>query len=137
MRQLVHLLSGDNNLVPFHLWWRKILLKSEKVYKYFVQNCTFITRAIACVVLIRLMIGEKIKTCLAIWLFNGCMVWGKVIVYSWRYKNNISLFLTRYRDVTFLGYLTLGPPNKYKSAKGNEKLFFLGKVEFLKIFCGS
>ena len=35
----MHLLSGDNNLVPFHLWWRKIVLKSEMVYKYFVQNC--------------------------------------------------------------------------------------------------
>ena len=39
MRKLVHSLSGDNNLVPFHLWWRKIVLKSEKVYKYFVQDC--------------------------------------------------------------------------------------------------
>ena len=32
------LLSGDNNLVPFHLRWRKIVLKSEKVSKYFVQD---------------------------------------------------------------------------------------------------
>ena len=42
MRQLVHLLSCDNNLVPFHLWWRKIVWKSEKVYKYFVQGCRII-----------------------------------------------------------------------------------------------
>ena len=42
MRQLVQWLFGDNNLVPFHLWWRQILLKSEKVYGYFVQDCTSI-----------------------------------------------------------------------------------------------
>ena len=35
----MYLLSGDNNLVPFHLWLRKIVLESEKVYKYFVQDC--------------------------------------------------------------------------------------------------
>ena len=39
MRQLVRLLSGDNNLGPFHLWWRNIVLKSEKVSKYFIQDC--------------------------------------------------------------------------------------------------
>ena len=39
MRQLVHSLSGDNNLVPFHLLWREIVLKSEKVYQCFVQDC--------------------------------------------------------------------------------------------------
>ena len=43
MRQLVRLLSGDNDLVPFHLWWRKIVLRSEKVYKYFVQDCSSLT----------------------------------------------------------------------------------------------
>ena len=37
MRQLVHSLYGDNNLVPFDLWWRQILLKSEKVWKCFVK----------------------------------------------------------------------------------------------------
>ena len=42
VRQLVHSLSGDNNLVPLHLWWRQILLKSEKVSKCFVQNCMII-----------------------------------------------------------------------------------------------
>ena len=36
VRQLVHSLCGDN-LVPFHMWWRQIVLKSEKVCKYFVQ----------------------------------------------------------------------------------------------------
>ena len=25
--QLLHSLSGDNNLVPFHLWWREIVLR--------------------------------------------------------------------------------------------------------------
>ena len=39
MRQLVHSLSGDNNWVPFHLWWKQILLKSGKVSKCFVQDC--------------------------------------------------------------------------------------------------
>ena len=38
MRQLVYSLSSDKNLVPFHLWWREILLKREKVFKLFVQN---------------------------------------------------------------------------------------------------
>ena len=38
-RQLVHSLSGDNNLVPFHLWWKKVVLKREKVSKYFVKDC--------------------------------------------------------------------------------------------------
>ena len=25
--QLLHSLSGDNNLVPFHLWWKEIVLR--------------------------------------------------------------------------------------------------------------
>ena len=33
MRQLVHSLFGDNNLVSFHLQAREILLKSEKSTK--------------------------------------------------------------------------------------------------------
>ena len=28
------------NLVPFHLWWKKIVLKSGKVSKCFVQDCS-------------------------------------------------------------------------------------------------
>ena len=48
VRQLVHWLSGYNNLVPFHLWWRQSLLKSEKVCGYFVQDCRIIpTRKIS------------------------------------------------------------------------------------------
>ena len=39
MRQLVHSLSGHNNLVSFHLWGREVVLKSEKVPKCFVQDC--------------------------------------------------------------------------------------------------
>ena len=30
---------GDNNLFPFHLWWTEIVLKCEKVYKYFFHDC--------------------------------------------------------------------------------------------------
>ena len=40
MRQLVHSLPGDNNLLLFHFWWRQIVLKSEKVSKCFFQDCT-------------------------------------------------------------------------------------------------
>ena len=40
--ELVHSLSGDNNLVPHHLWWKQIVLKSEKVSKCFVQHCSLI-----------------------------------------------------------------------------------------------
>ena len=43
MRKLVHSLSGDNNLVPFHFWGREIVLKSEKVYKCYLQDCVPIT----------------------------------------------------------------------------------------------
>ena len=32
-------LFGDNKLVPFQLWWREIVLKREKIYKCFVQDC--------------------------------------------------------------------------------------------------
>ena len=39
MWQLVYSHSVDNNLVLFRLWWREIMLRSEKVYKYFVQDC--------------------------------------------------------------------------------------------------
>ena len=39
VRQLVYSLFGDNNLVPFHLWWRETVLKREKGYKCFVQDC--------------------------------------------------------------------------------------------------
>ena len=39
-KSFVHSLSSDNNLVTFHLWWRKIVLKRKKVYKYFVQDCS-------------------------------------------------------------------------------------------------
>lgn len=41
MRQLLHQLSVDNNLVPLHLWQREATLKRRElsVVKYFVQNC--------------------------------------------------------------------------------------------------
>ena len=38
MKQLVHSLSGVNNLIPFHLWWREIVLKREKLYKCFFSK---------------------------------------------------------------------------------------------------
>ena len=31
--QLLHLFSGDNNLVLFHLWWMEIMLKEKKALK--------------------------------------------------------------------------------------------------------
>ena len=37
--QLLHSLSVDNILVPFHLWWKETKLKWGKVYKYFAQGC--------------------------------------------------------------------------------------------------
>ena len=39
IQQLVYSLSGDNHLVSFHFWWRQIVLKSEIVYTFFVQDC--------------------------------------------------------------------------------------------------
>ena len=39
VRQLLHSPCGDNNLVPFQLWWSQIALESEKVWKRFVQDC--------------------------------------------------------------------------------------------------
>ena len=35
VRQLLHLFSDDNNLFLFHWSWRGIMLKGEKVLKYF------------------------------------------------------------------------------------------------------
>ena len=46
VRQLVHSLFGDNNLFPFHLWWREIVLNSKKVYKCFVQDWYLLSRFI-------------------------------------------------------------------------------------------
>ena len=39
VNQFLHSFSADNNLLSFHLWWREIALKREKVYKCFVQDC--------------------------------------------------------------------------------------------------
>ena len=39
MRTLVHSFFGDNNLVLFHFWRREAVVKREKVYKCFVQDC--------------------------------------------------------------------------------------------------
>ena len=44
VRQLVHAFSGDNNLVSFHMWWKEIVLKPEKICKYFVQDCRIILK---------------------------------------------------------------------------------------------
>ena len=38
VRHHVYLLSGDNNLVLFQLWWKEDVLKREKIYNYFVQD---------------------------------------------------------------------------------------------------
>ena len=35
MTQLVHPFSGDNNLAPFHLWGREIVLENKKVFFFF------------------------------------------------------------------------------------------------------
>lgn len=39
MRQLIHSTSGVNNWVTFHLWWREMVPKSGKIFKYFIQDC--------------------------------------------------------------------------------------------------
>ena len=39
MRKSVHVLSGDINLLPFHLRRREIGVKLEKVWKPFVRDC--------------------------------------------------------------------------------------------------
>lgn len=39
LEHLVHSLSVDNNLVPFQLRWREIVLKGKKFLKRFVQDC--------------------------------------------------------------------------------------------------
>ena len=36
--QRLYSLSGDNNLVRFYFWWRKIALNYQKFYKCFVQD---------------------------------------------------------------------------------------------------
>ena len=35
LKQLMYSRFGDNNLVPFHFWPAEIMLKCEKVCKYF------------------------------------------------------------------------------------------------------
>ena len=39
MRQLVHSVFADNNLVLSHLRGRVIMVKGEKALKYFVRDC--------------------------------------------------------------------------------------------------
>ena len=39
MRQLVHSVCADNNLVLSHLRGREIMVKGEKALKYFVRDC--------------------------------------------------------------------------------------------------
>lgn len=39
IRQLVHSRSGVNNWVTFHLWWMEMVPKSEKMFRYFIQDC--------------------------------------------------------------------------------------------------
>ena len=43
MSQLVHSVSGDNNLAPFHLWWREIRLKRWKDSTYLAATWAFDT----------------------------------------------------------------------------------------------
>ena len=38
VRQLLNSFSDDNNLFLFHWWWRGIMLKGEKVLKYFLAG---------------------------------------------------------------------------------------------------
>ena len=38
LRQLLYLLSGDNILVPLHMWLREIVVKLEKIHKCFFQD---------------------------------------------------------------------------------------------------
>ena len=39
MRQLVYTKFITNNYDSFHLWWRKDLVKHQKVWKYYEQDC--------------------------------------------------------------------------------------------------
>ena len=39
--QHVYSLFGENNLIPFHLRWKEIMLKCDRVRKYSVQDCSF------------------------------------------------------------------------------------------------
>ena len=39
VRQLVHSVSDDNDVVPFLLWYRESMLKGKKMSKYAVNGC--------------------------------------------------------------------------------------------------
>ena len=39
MRQLLYTMCITNNHDPFHLWWKKNLVKHQKVSKYYDQDC--------------------------------------------------------------------------------------------------
>ena len=92
MRQLIHSLSGDNNLVPFHLWWRQIVLKSEKVYKCFVQDCRLIISSSEGIDLFKkINISIRVYIICDIFAYKGHAVLG-----------------TQYDLMTFTGHQTLG-----------------------------
>ena len=39
MRQLVYIIFIISNHAPFHVWLKENLVKSQKVLKYYVQDC--------------------------------------------------------------------------------------------------
>ena len=39
MRQFYHSVSGNKNLVPFHLWLREAMTKGKNVTTYFAKGC--------------------------------------------------------------------------------------------------
>ena len=40
VKQLVYSTFSVNNLVSFHLWWKKFVLKCQKIYKHFFHDCS-------------------------------------------------------------------------------------------------
>ena len=113
LKQLIYSHFGDNNLVPFHFWPAEIMLKCEKVYKYFFPCrpryiCLFLIKS--CLASPRVS-AKKTKSAAfssSIFIWSSCSFadHGPTVVWLWqatsKLRREISEVMAREMELTLL-----------------------------------
>ena len=108
MRQPVHTMFITNNRALYHLWWKKYLLKNQKVSKYYENDSGFTKLGLMVAQfdwLLPVKSQDPLITC------SYKITWQAVIIIFWfhsAFSISLDLTVTTFSKAFYLNYLWFG-----------------------------